>query len=103
MNFFARRLNKFLPSLAIGILKPTDSKELTSLAPSQKASKMELFVQEIQDKMIEELERVDGTSKFFKDSWVKKGGMGYGVSGVLQDSRVFEKVLNVDLYGYVQS
>lgn len=50
---------------------------------------MEAFVRHLQNEIVTELERVDGTP-FQRDSWTRPEGGG-GTSCVLQNGKVFEK------------
>ncbi|KAF2755189.1 hypothetical protein EJ05DRAFT_125462 [Pseudovirgaria hyperparasitica] len=51
--------------------------------------RMEAFIKENQQKIVAELEKVDG-KKFLQDTWQRPAGGG-GITCVLQDGNVFEK------------
>jgi coproporphyrinogen III oxidase len=63
--------SKFLP--------PTDAKERVSA-----------FMKQLQDEITQELEAIDGASKFTEDSWERPEGGG-GRSRVLRDGAIFEQ------------
>ena len=48
------------------------------------------YIQDLQQRIIAELEAVDGKAKFLKDEWTRYGGGG-GLTCVLDDGAVFEK------------
>lgn len=48
------------------------------------------YIQDLQQRIIAELEAVDGKAKFLKDEWTRDGGGG-GLTCVLDDGAVFEK------------
>lgn len=48
------------------------------------------FIHELQDKICEELEKIDGKAKFKEDAWQREGGGG-GKTRIIKDGNVFEK------------
>jgi coproporphyrinogen III oxidase len=48
------------------------------------------WVEEAQDTIVRELERLDGGGRFVRDAWTREGGGG-GVTAVLSDGALFER------------
>ncbi|KAJ5888845.1 oxygen-dependent coproporphyrinogen-III oxidase [Penicillium taxi] len=97
-------------SMATGEITELDSPSIVELDEALKKSspisesspmrlRMEKFIKEQQQIIIEELGRIDG-KKFHQDAWSRPTGGG-GISCVLQDGNVFEKAgVNVSVvYG----
>ncbi|KAJ1922296.1 Coproporphyrinogen-III oxidase [Mycoemilia scoparia] len=53
--------------------------------------RMEAFVTDLQKQIIQGLEEQDPTAKFELDKWAREDGKGYGISGIVQNSEVYEK------------
>ncbi|OMJ20907.1 Oxygen-dependent coproporphyrinogen-III oxidase, mitochondrial [Smittium culicis] len=63
-------------------------------------ARMEKFVLALQKSLVGNLERLDNNpdNRFLWDRWTRDDGNGYGISCVLQDSKVFEKAgVNVSI------
>ncbi|KAJ5710686.1 oxygen-dependent coproporphyrinogen-III oxidase [Penicillium malachiteum] len=97
-------------SMATGEVTELDSPSIAELDAALKQSsaitesspmrlRMEKLIKEQQQKIIEELSRIDG-KEFKQDTWTRPNGGG-GISCVLQDGNVFEKAgVNVSVvYG----
>ncbi|KAJ2907644.1 Coproporphyrinogen-III oxidase, partial [Coemansia aciculifera] len=55
-------------------------------------SRMEAYVLDLQNRLVESLESLDPSSqKFERDRWEREDGHGYGISCVLQDGAALEK------------
>ena len=67
---------------------PTESP--THLPPSDAKTRVSQFMQSLQDKIAEGLEKVDGVAKFQEDSWERPEGGG-GRSRVMREGAVFEQ------------
>ncbi|PYI04260.1 coproporphyrinogen III oxidase mitochondrial precursor [Aspergillus sclerotiicarbonarius CBS 121057] len=88
-----------LDSPSLVELDETLKKQATISEQSPMRLRMEKLIKEHQQKIIEELSRIDGT-QFKTDTWTRPNGGG-GISCVLQDGNVFEKAgVNVSIvYG----
>jgi len=60
------------------------------------------YVRELQDRICESLEALDGAARFREDRWEREGGGG-GITRVLEDGGVFEKagVNTSEVYGEI--
>ncbi|CDN12114.1 Coproporphyrinogen III oxidase, aerobic [Richelia intracellularis] len=67
---------------------PTESP--THLPPADAKTRVSQFMQSLQDKIAEGLEKVDGVAKFQEDSWERPEGGG-GRSRVMREGAVFEQ------------
>ncbi|PVU93115.1 hypothetical protein BB561_003454 [Smittium simulii] len=60
--------------------------------------RMEKFVLALQKSLVKNLEILDNTKPFFWDRWEREDSKGYGISCILQDSKIFEKAgVNVSI------
>jgi coproporphyrinogen III oxidase len=62
----------------------------THLPPTDAKTRVSQFMQQLQDRIAEGLEKVDGVGKFQEDSWERPEGGG-GRSRVLREGAVFEQ------------
>lgn len=69
----------------------TDPRTITnSLPPERSRERVKQFMQQLQDKICKDLEKLDGVGTFKEDSWEREEGGG-GRSRVLCDGGVFEQ------------
>lgn len=61
-----------------------------SLPPSDSKQRVSQMMRQLQDKICQTLESVDGTGKFHQDEWERKEGGG-GRSRIIRDGSVFEQ------------
>ncbi|HEY9726698.1 MAG TPA: oxygen-dependent coproporphyrinogen oxidase [Chroococcales cyanobacterium] len=64
--------------------------DTTSLPPADSRERVKQFMQQLQDKICQALEQLDGVSSFQEDSWEREEGGG-GRSRVIRDGGVFEQ------------
>ncbi len=63
---------------------------MSSVPPADSTERVSQFMKELQDEICNELEKVDGISKFREDSWEREEGGG-GRSRILREGGVFEQ------------
>ena len=76
------------PSIADNDARRKRESGVTQASPMR--LRMEAFIKEQQNVIVEALEDVEGGAKFRRDTWQRPAG-GDGISCVLQDGKVFEK------------
>ena len=69
---------------------PTRQAKPSTLPPEEAKTKVRQFMQQLQDKICQALEQLDGVGKFREDSWERVEGGG-GRSRILRDGAVFEQ------------
>jgi coproporphyrinogen III oxidase len=62
----------------------------TFLPPTDAKARVSQFMQQLQDKITQKLEQLDGVGKFQQDSWERKEGGG-GRSRVMREGAIFEQ------------